>query len=338
MFVEIALLVLSLVVFFSHGVWLFFNHRKISRLKDQARASLARLVTRGTINLEDMQVLRQLPRDVQVVVFLEISSNVTGTGKERLRFVAKEVGLLDYARDLCKSRTWTQRLRGARLFSRLDVADPLVEDLLGDPHFAVRAQAAEWAAAQPSVSVVSRMLEMLGDTATQARFAVQDALLRMGPIVAEPLAEFLETHSGSQAEYGLRVAEALSELRFEPAGLRFSQSEDPALRSASAKLLGAIGTEQAAKRLIELLTDSESLVRAAAANGLGRMRYWQAASQLAQVMRDRTWRVRREGALALRSIGAPGALFLRRALKSDDPFAADMAQQVMDLPEAAAAG
>jgi hypothetical protein len=68
------------------------------------------------------------------------------------------------------------------------------------------------------------------------------------------------------------------------------------------------------------------------------MRYWQAGPKLADCMRDRTWRVRREAALALRSIGAPGALFLRRALKSDDPFAADMAQQVMDLPEAAAAG
>jgi len=29
-------------------------------------------------------------------------------------------------------------------------------------------------------------------------------------------------------------------------------------------------------------------------------------------------------------------LFLRRALKSDDRFAADMAQQVLDLPTAAA--
>jgi hypothetical protein len=45
--------------------------------------------------------------------------------------------------------------------------------------------------------------------------------------------------------------------------------------------------------------------------------------------------VRREAALALRAIGAPGALFLRRALKGDDAFAADMAQLVMDLPEAA---
>jgi len=76
----------------------------------------------------------------------------------------------------------------------------------------------------------------------------------------------------------------------------------------------------------------------AAARGLGRMQHWQAASQLAEGLRDSAWHVRRDAGLALRSIGAPGALFLRRSLNSDDRFAADMAQLVLDLPEAAAAG
>jgi hypothetical protein len=66
------------------------------------------------------------------------------------------------------------------------------------------------------------------------------------------------------------------------------------------------------------------------------MQHWKAASLLASRLRDSAWRVRRAAGLALRSIGAPGTLFLRRALKGDDAFAADMAQQVLDLPAAAA--
>jgi HEAT repeat protein len=66
------------------------------------------------------------------------------------------------------------------------------------------------------------------------------------------------------------------------------------------------------------------------------MNHWQAASQLAESLRDSTWRVRREAGFALRALGAPGALFLRRAIKGNDAFAADMAQQVLDLPAAAA--
>lgn len=335
MLIEFALLIVAVVVFFAHGIWLVASQKRFLRDMTAARDSLAHLLTRGTINLDEIEALRHVPRDAQVAAFLEVSRTLGGTGKERLRFVAGEVLLLDRARKLCASRLWTRRLRGARVLARMDVADPIVEKLLADPHPAVRAQAAEWAAAQPSPTVISAMLAMLADPATQARFAVQDAMLRMGATIAEPLAAFLETHSGLPAESGLRVAEALSETRFLPAGLRHSDAADGAVRMAAANLLGAIGGPASAKRLTELLNDSDSPVRAAAAHGLGRMNHWQAGSQLAESLRDSTWRVRREAAFALRALGAPGVLFLRRALKGNDAFASDMAQQILDLPEAA---
>jgi hypothetical protein len=336
MLIEVGLLMLAVGVFFAHGLWLVLNEPKVQRLTAAARDSLAHLATRGTVNVEEVEALRQLPNDVQVRAFLEMSRNLTGTGKERLSFVARQVGLVDRAQKLCESRRWTARLRGARILSRLDVVDPLVQRLLADPHPAVRAQAAEWAAAQPSVAVISAMLNLLADPATQARFAVQNALLRMGGVVAAPLAMFLDSHSGRAAEAGLRVAESLAEPSFGPAALRHSRAEDVGVRIAAANLLGAVGDAAAAERLTELLGDDDPSVRAAAAHSLGRMQHWQAASLLADRLRDRAWRVRRAAGLALRSIGAPGTLFLRRALKGDDSFAADMAQQVIDLPEAAA--
>ena len=336
MIVEIALLVLAVGVFFAHGVWLFVTQKQFLRDMTVARDSLTHLLTRGTINIDEINALRRVPRDAQVAAFLEASRNVTGAGKERLRFVAGEVALLNRARKLCESRLWTSRLRGARVLARMDVADPVIEELLADPNPAVRAQAAEWAAAHPTPSIISITLTMLADPATQARFAVQDALLRMGATVADPLASFLESHSGLPAESGLRVAESLAEPRFLPAALHHSASEEVGARTAAANLLGAIGGAAAAERLTELLKDPDSLVRAAAAHGLGRMQHWPAASQLAECLRDSTWRVRRDAGLALRALGAPGALFLRRALKGNDPFAADMSQQVLDLPAAAA--
>lgn len=336
MLVEIALLVLAVVVFFAHGVWLFVSQKKFLRDMTAARDSLARLLTRGTINIEEINALRRVPSDAQVAAFLEASRNLAGTGKERLRFVAGEVSLLDRARKLCESRRWTRRLRGARVLARMDVADPLIEKLLADPNPAVRAQAAEWAATHPTEGVISIMLTMLADPATQARFAVQDALLRMGATIADPLASFLEIHSGLPAESGLRVAESLAEPRFLPAALRHAAAEEIAVRTAAANLLGAIGGAESAARLTELLKDPDSLVRAAAAHGLGRMQHWPAAAQLAECLQDSAWRVRRNAGLALRALGAPGALFLRRALKGNDPFAADMSQQVLDLPAAAA--
>ena len=336
MLVEIGLLIFAVSFFFLNGIWLHFTERRLRRLSGAARDSVAVLISSGMVNVEELQALSAQPNDVQVMAFLEISRNVSGTGKERLRFIAEKVGVVDRARKLCEHKRWTRRLRGARILSRLDVPDPLVQNLLADPHPAVRAQAAEWAAAQPSPEVISAMLVLLADPATQARFAVQNALLRMGGVIAGPLAEFLETHSGRAAEAGLRVAESVAEPSFAPAAQRLSGADDIGIRVAAAKLLGAIGDAAAGERLTALLHDTESQVRAAAAQALGRMQHWQAGSLLSECLRDSSWRVRKESALALRAIGAPGALFLRRALKGGDRFAADMAQQVLDLPAAAA--
>ncbi|HJP61385.1 MAG TPA: HEAT repeat domain-containing protein [Gemmatimonadaceae bacterium] len=336
MLIEVGLLALAVGLFFLHGLWLHLTARRMKRLSKASHEALARLVNRGHVSVEDVEALKTLPADIQTITFLDVSRSLSGTGKERLRFVAQEVGVIDRARALCHHRWWTRRLRGARILSRLDVADPLVHTLLADPHPAVRAQAAEWAASQPSVEVISSMLELLADPATQARFAVQNALLRMGNVIAGPLAAFLESHSGRSAEAGLRVAESVAVPRFLESALRHSRADEPGVREAAAKLLGGIAGAEAGARLIEMLGDSESRVRAAAASALGRMHYWQAASLLAERMRDHRWRVRREAGLALRALGAAGTLFLRRALKGDDRFAADMAEQVLELPEAAA--
>jgi HEAT repeat protein len=88
--------------------------------------------------------------------------------------------------------------------------------------------------------------------------------------------------------------------------------------------------------LTERLDDHEQEVRTEAARALGALGHWPAASRLAAALRDPAWIVRRESALSLRALGAPGLLFLRRALCDKDEFAADMARQALDLPETTA--
>ena len=46
-----------------------------------------------------------------------------------------------------------------------------------------------------------------------------------------------------------------------------------------------------------------------------------------------TYVVRRNAALALRSVGSAGELLLGRALREADEFARDIARQTLDLPE-----
>lgn len=344
--VELGLLVLAVGLLFAHGAWLLVFARRTGRDIVAGRAALLSALDRlspasaadGAMPAADFPetaTLRRLPQDVLATIFLEISRNVSGSSANGLRDLASLVGLTRRARKMCRSRRWPRRLAGARILSQLKVEDPSITSLLRDPQPPVRAQAVDWAASFPSEDLIEAMLALLGDAETLSRFAVQDALLRMGTPVIRPLAAYLESHSGVAAEAGLKVATAMPNPAFLSSAMRYSADADPELRSLATRLLGAIAGESSAERLMELLDDTDPRVQCEAAAALGRMHHWPAAAKLASLLGDSSWTVRHSAGMALRAIGGPGVLLLRRAMGGDDRFASDMAELVIGLPAVA---
>ena len=334
---EAGLLVLAVLFFLLHGLWLHLGSRKRRALRAVGRACLARLLaSHGAMSPDDVARLRGLPVRVQIPLFAELSKNLTGEQKVALRELARSLGLIARARRQCESRRWTQRLHGARFLAQIGEPDALVLPLLRDRHPAVRAQAAEWAGTEPTHEVVACMLELLADPATLSRFAVQDALLRMGERVVVPLAEYLVLREGPAVLAGLRVAAATGDRRFLTLALHFSldPAADGEAAAASAELLAAIGGSEAAERLIAMLDHESERAQLAAIRGLGRMRHWPAANRLSAMLGHPRWKLRHAAALALRAIGAPGVLLLRRARAGESPTGAEIARLVLDLPEA----
>lgn len=333
-----SLLLLAAVLFFLlHGSWRQRATRRRQALRVAGRASLARVLAPiGAVSPDDLAHLRSVPRRVQVPLVAELSKNLAGDQKVALRELARTLGLIAWARGNCLSTRWTRRLRGARFLAQIGEPDPLVLPLLRDAHPAVRAQAAEWAGTEPTPDVVACMLELLADPATLSRFAVQDALLRMGELVVAPLADYLIHRSGAAALAGLRVAAATGDRRFLEIALHFShdQAADGEAAAASAELLSAIGGEEVSARLTAMLGHDVERVQIAAIRGLGRMGHWPAAIRLAAMLQHPRWKVRHAAALALRRIGAPGVLLLRRARAGSSADGADMARLVLDLPDA----
>ena len=192
--------------------------------------------------------------------------------------------------------------------------------LMRDPHPAVRAQAGEWAGDHPTAELIPSLLGLLTDPAKRCRFTAENSLLRMGGLAVRALVDYLSSHAGVDVEAAMAVAAGLAEPRFAGPALRLCRDPIPETRALAAGLLGQLGGSEAVAVLTELMGDSDSAVRAAAARAL----------------RDRAWDVRREAGRALRALGSPGILLLRRYLSDEDAFASDMARQVLDIPESAA--
>lgn len=276
--------------------------------------------------------LSRLSRAEKEAVFVPIAARLSPDACAPLSAIADEIGLLDLADRWCASRRWWMRLRGARLSSALCSTGPVMLRLMNDPHPAVRAEAAAWAARNGTPDVVARLLEMIDDSDAFSRFAVQDALVRLGNQAVEPLASFLERRSGPQIEPAIRVAATIPHPLFLEAAIRHAESERPAVRAWAMRLLGSIGGPEVARQLANHLDDASAEVRSAAVRALGRIGQWTRAPELAARMRDTSWDVRRSAGLALRELGSPGILMLRRMTEDENRFAADMALQVLDLP------
>jgi HEAT repeat protein len=188
--------------------------------------------------------------------------------------------------------------------------------LLCDPHPLVRAQAAEWAVEHPHLGIINSLLALLDDGHALCRVKAQDSLLRMGRVVKEPLHRYLISHPDNGVEAALRVAVGLPDQRFLPVAIHLCQDASPGVRILATDLMGAVGGRKAVDTLTRLLSGADPEVRVAAARALGKLGHWPAAAAaiLAALLQDRRFEVRWEAGLALRALGAPGILLLRRAL------------------------
>jgi hypothetical protein len=331
-----ALLIATLFLLVAHGTWRALSDARWRKPLAEARSALAQTADRLELAPEGAKALERLPADRRIDLFAELAQSVAGAPRSALAEAAAELGVIERAERWCGSRSWRRRLRGARLLTTLGGGEEAVPPLLADSRPEVRAQAAEWAAGHGSQANVRRLTAMLDDPLGLARFTVMDSLIRLGAAAVEPLRDTIAAGAnggGRGAEAALRVGAAIADPRLAPAARERLEDDDPAVRAWAVRLVGAVGGDENAAAVVGRLDDPADEVRAAAAVALGRLGHWPAAPALAQRLSDPAWVVRRNAALALRSLGPAGELLLGRALRDEDRFARDIAQQTLDLPE-----
>lgn len=295
------------------------------------REILARAIT-GPARPQDAAAFARLSWTVQQEMVHEFGGSLTGSGRTELATLGIAAGTARRAEGMCASPWWWRRLAGARVLTAFDLDCPVMRRLLRDRSAVVRAQAFVWAAGRDDAAVIDELVSRLADPARLCRFTVQDSLLRLGRPAATALARFLATPGRAGLADGLAVARGLAQPELLAPAVALATHPDHDVRVRAAGVLGVLGGDEAVTTLLSMLEDANADVKAAAARGLGELGAWTAASTLLGLLGDTSWQVRRESALALRRMGSVGQLALRRALRATNPFAADMARQVLDLP------
>lgn len=329
--VEVAVLIVALAALFGHGLFLHLRELRYGRLVKQGRRILGEAL-QGSVSDEEVRSLSRMPTDVQLRLFLEVAPALLGLDRQRLAGLAARIGLDSAAEKQLSHRAWWRRLRALRVLTLIDAGSEKAAASLDDDVPEVAAQAADWSAEHPTPEIIEKLILMLADERVMCRFAVQDALLRIGGPTITPLATFLRLSDDGLLP-ALRVAAKLADPAFLEGSLRLSEHPDAGVRVAAAEVLGGLGGREAADRLLALLGDESSDVRSAAAKALGYMGYWPAAPELARSLSDNEWDVRRAAGGSLARLGAPGLLMLRKASGGEDRFASDMALHILDLTE-----
>lgn len=296
---------------------------------DQCRGSLIRVLVDGAnVAPVDRSLLSGLPARLLLDLFLELERSVRTSETLSLRAVAIEFGVVDSAELLIGSRRWWRRLRGVQLLMLLDERRELRPALLADTHTRIRSTAAAWSVAGATPEEIEAVIHLLDDPDALTRFIATDTLIRTGREAVPAIVELLANREARGVAAALEVASSINDPRFLDPALELCRHEGALIRSLAYRVLGAVGGTRALDQLAVGLADSDERVRAEAAAALGRLRHWPAATLVALCLNDEHWNVRSAAGLALRDMGSPGILLLRRAARPHSPTA-PLARQIL---------
>jgi HEAT repeats len=332
--VEVCLLGAALVVLFMGHYLLASRHAEFIRQFTAVRANLTSLAVDGVGNRSTTKLFVSLSPEIQVRLLSETAERFGGKHRARLKVLADNVGLTRRAEKWCRSRLQARRLRGIRTLKAIGSSSSAVLKLFTDSNDEVRTQAAAWAFEHPTADAITGLLRLLDDPVRLCRMTAQDSLLRLGHAPVPQLTECLARMKGRSAEAALQVAAALAHPRLLPPIIERTSDTAAGIRAAATEALGFYGGELACRRVIEMLDDQESEVRLEAIRSIKSMQYWPAAANIVRRLSDPSGDVRREAAVTLAKLGAPGILLLRNAALDSNREASEVAKQALSLCEA----
>ncbi len=307
------------------------------RLQDRVQSDIAVVLFGGErAAAVAAERLAGVPRTLLLDTIQRLATDLDGDADERIRRLVTTAGLHRPIRRRLRSRSWRRRAQGAALAALLPRSDPLRLAPLADPNPIVRARAAEGLETSDVVDHVEELTALLDDEVEAVRFAAQQALLRLDARAVPELERYLRTATGAGVGWALEVAANLPDPRLVPALELHVRSDDPRRRAIATQALAPWLTDMTV--LIDGFSDPDPLVRSTAAEAAGMLQAQALAARVGRLLGDESWAVRQQAGRALAAMGPTGTMTLRHHLRDQDPYAQDMARQVLDTIEASHPG
>ena len=333
MIIAITVTVVSIVLYLVVGSLIDWHHARRNSQRDEALQAL----TESTFLDHDsageaLHELRRMPPRVMWHLALTVPLHFDDQLSRRIVNIIGATSARRRIERLSRSRFWFRRVQAARLAHVLpDSESEVVERLLADSSISVQAATIESFSSTHIARHARVLLERLSHPNQSVRFTAQQALLRGDGRITDPLREWLRDADDEAAHFGLEVAANLDDPRLVQEISRFSESSDPVIRRlvARATPLGSLPSELSFFQA--LFEDDDPQVRATAIDSSTRIDADWLLPKVAHALTDRSWKVRRAAGEALSKSGALGDLYLRAALDSPDPFAADMARNFLEM-------
>jgi len=327
----VALLVVTKVI---GMLWVNYRGKREATLKSLALEFLGTENPEAKLRLKNLGWVDGL---ILKAILLQLSEEVSGIEQSRATELYEISGIADREiRTLRRSWFWWLRAASAHNLGQMRVkrAKNHLIKALRDRNMEVRLEAT-WAIGHMGfVDTLPLIMESMSHFFKIAALRMDAFIFEMGG-PALPL--LLDLCKHPEQEIQLLAIHLVGEFR-DPGTVKLLlsllDSQDLEIRLAACKAIGSIGEPKGLSSIIPYLEDSAWQMRAQAAKQFGRNRFTPAIPGLLKCLEDRAWWVRLNAGEALSQMGEDGRIALKRALKSEDRFARDMASQWLDELEA----
>lgn len=303
--------------------------RREKRLDQVQRELVALLMAPGSPSPAQVRAHQSTPRRFLLGSLQSLAYDVEGIAFERALQLVDAFGLDRDIRRLSRSRKWRKRMRASQLLHLLPASSSVQPSLLKDSHPMVRAYAVAGLTSEALHRWYDLVLLALDSDDRPVHQAAQSALIRSEPTSFHHLEAYLSDQNRPGTQRALEVASRIPDPGIQAMLNARLGAADATTRVLVARGLGLSATRAAGQILGILLTDESAAVRAQSATSTGHIGAITHAPTLGRLLGDRSWDVRRSAGLALDQLGPVGTLVLRRSLTAEDPFARDMARQVL---------